>query len=287
MLMKQYIYSLNELSDKAPKMFGIKTGTKLDNMFFTYDEEDGRVVKKTLYGLPYLGVLNIVGSPDTGKSLFAYQFAVFQASIGYKVVILTTETPASFLYNTIRERCLIMSKDFEEVARNIVVVDLAQEDSVRENINEVISLLERAINKHNATITIIDSVTGLYEHKELNARRVLRAIYNFLKARKQTALITSQKRSSKDSSTVEAAGGLGVAHIVDGSIVLDKRIINTKYEEGIYGMPIGSVMRTLRIDGCRLAGHDQRTHILKISDTGVIDVGEELSEYLKANRKEI
>jgi KaiC domain protein len=283
--MKQYIYSLDQLGDKAPKLFGIKTGTKIDNMFFNYEEEDGRVVKRYLNGIPYLGILNIVGAPDTGKSIFTSQFAVFQASLGYKVAVLTTETPASFFYNVIRERCLLMNKNFEDVSRNIVVVDLSLDDAVREDIGKVIQLLDEAISSKGTTICIVDSITGLYEHKELNARMTVRKIYNFLKARKQTAIITSQKRSSSEQSTVESAGGLGVAHIVDGSIVLDKRVITSKYEEATYGVPMGSILRTLRVDGCRMCGHEQRAHILSMSDTGVIDIGEELSEYLKRNRR--
>ncbi|MCX6774213.1 MAG: KaiC domain-containing protein, partial [Candidatus Micrarchaeota archaeon] len=91
----KFVYSLAELKDKAPQYFGVKTGTKLDNMFYTteYDEISKRPIKNMLGGIPYLSVMNVVGIPDSGKSVLAEQFAITQASLGYKVLMITTENP--------------------------------------------------------------------------------------------------------------------------------------------------------------------------------------------------
>ncbi|MEM4295367.1 MAG: ATPase domain-containing protein, partial [Candidatus Anstonellales archaeon] len=166
-------------------------------------------------------------------------------------------------------------------ARNIVVVDISQEEKIMEDINRVLQLLDEAIESKQTTITIVDSATGLYEHKELKARVVTRKLYNFLKQKKQTSILISQKRTSQDQATVESAGGLGVAHIVDGSIVFDKKIITTKYDETLYGIQMGSILRTIRIDGCRMCSHDQKTRILNISEAGIVEIGEELNTILK------
>ena len=281
MTKSKYIYSLYELSDKAPLLYGIKTGTRLDHMFYYFESIEGRVIKRVLNGIPYLSVLNLVGAPDTGKSLFSLQFAVFQASLGYSVCLLTTETKATFLYNTIKERCIVMNRNFDSVARNIVVVDVSQDEKMMEDIENVLRLLEEAIDMKQTTICIVDSATGLYEHKELKARRVTRKLYNFFKEKKQTALLISQKRTSQQQETVESAGGLGVAHIVDGSIIFDKKVITSKYEETLYGLPIGSIIRTIRIDGCRMCGHEQNTKVLTISETGIVDVGDDLNTLIK------
>ncbi len=284
--MEKHIYALYELADQAPRVFGVKTGTRLDNMFYVYEQdESGRIMKRTLGGIPYQSIMNLVGSPDTGKSLFAMQFALYQASLNYKIVILTTETPAKFLYNSIKERSLVLGKNFDEISRNIYIVDVSEDDKLRTSPHAILELMKNAIETSGATISLVDSITGLYEHNELDARKVVRRFYNFLKSKKQTGFLISQKRRSQESSTVEAAGGLGVAHIVDGSIVLDKKLVSTKYEETIYGVSLGSVIRTIRIDGCRLAGHEQSTHILKINDAGVVDIGEELSLHIKKNRE--
>ena len=95
------MYELGELKDKAPKIFGIPTGTKLDEMFYTvvYDEKSDRYVKKPLGGIPHLAVINVTGIPDTGKSLLAEQFAVYQAARNYPVLFVTVESPAN-LYPT-------------------------------------------------------------------------------------------------------------------------------------------------------------------------------------------
>ncbi|HQA03137.1 MAG TPA: ATPase domain-containing protein [Thermodesulfovibrio thiophilus] len=47
----------------------------------------------------------------------------------------------------------------------------------------------------------------------------------------------------------------------------------SQYSAKIFGKPLGEIVRLFRIDGCRLCGHDTRTHFLEISDTGLIKVG--------------
>ncbi|HDI53123.1 MAG TPA: KaiC domain-containing protein, partial [Candidatus Bathyarchaeota archaeon] len=128
---------------------------------------------------------------------------------------------------------------------------------------------------------VIDSITGLYEHREVMARQIVRMFFNFLKRWRQTGIFISQKRSAQASDTAEAAGGLAVAHIVDGSIVLDKVLIDNAWKSKLYGLPIGSVLRTIRIDGCRLTGHDTRTWVFEITEAGTIKIISPLSEFIE------
>jgi KaiC/GvpD/RAD55 family RecA-like ATPase len=138
-----------------------------------------------------------------------------------------------------------------------------------------------AIKEKKITNVVIDSITGLYEHREVAARQIVRQFFNFLKKWRQTALLVSQKRSAQASESAEAAGGLAVAHILDGTIVLDKKLIETRWDVSLYRLPIGSVLRTLRIDGCRLAPHDSRTWVFEINELGIIDIIAPLEEYIK------
>ena len=142
-----------------------------------------------------------------------------------------------------------------------------------------------AIKEKKTTNTIIDSITGLYEHKEVMARQIVRQFFNFLKKFRQTGIFVSQKRSAQASETAEAAGGLAVAHIVDGTIVLDKKLIESRWDVSLYGLPIGSVLRTIRIDGCRLTGHDSQTWVFEITEFGTIDIIAPLNEYIKSRGK--
>ena len=282
---KQYVFELEDLKEKAPPLFGVKTGTKIDEMFFKVEFEDGKAKKVPLGGIPYLGVLNVVGVPDTGKSVFVEQFAVVQASLGYKVLFVTTESPSYFLYNGLKSKAMALGIDFEKIEDNIIVVDASQSDELRQNTFSLTKTMEYAIKKKKTTVTVIDSITGLYEHREMLARQIVRVIYNFLKEKRQTSLLVSQKRSSQGGDTAEAAGGLAVAHILDGTIVFDKKIIMSAFESRLYNMDIGEVLRTVRIDGCRLTGHDTSTYVMEINDLGLIEIKEKLSEFIKRNAK--
>lgn len=199
----------------------------------------------------------------------------------YKVLFVTVESPAQFLYTSLREKSKIFDIDFSQIEDNIIVVDASQSFELRDNIKSLLETLDYAINKKSTTITIIDSITGFYEHKEMVARQIVREIYNFLKKHGQTSMLVSQKRSGQSLDSAEAAGGLAVAHILDGTIVLSKKIIETKYDVSLYNMPLGSVLRTIRIDGCRLTPHDSRTYVFEITETGFIDIKMPLEEYIK------
>ncbi len=278
-------YELKELKTKAPKLFGIPTGTKLDEMFYKIEEEDGKFVKKPLGGIPYLSVMNLTGVPDSGKSVLAEQFAVTQAGNGYRVLFVTVESPANFLYTALKQKSAALGIDFSKVEENVVVIDASQNEELRENPRALLDTMAYAIKEKKITNVVIDSITGLYEHREMMARQIVRQFFNFLKKWKQTGIFVSQKRSSQGSDTAEAAGGLAVAHIVDGTIVLDKKLIDNRWDVNLYGLPIGSVLRTIRIDGCRLCGHDSRTWVFEITEVGTIEIICPLSEYIKKKGK--
>ncbi len=279
-------FELKELESKAPKLFGIPTGTKLDELFFKVEKEGEKFVKKPLGGIPHLAVINITGVPDTGKSLLAEQFAITQASNGYRVLYVTVESPAHFLYTAMKQRSEAIGVDFSKVESNTFVIDASESDELRENPKALMETMNYAIKEKKITNTIIDSITGLYEHKEVMARQIVRQFYNFMKKRRQTGIFVSQKRSAQASETAEAAGGLAVAHIVDGTIVLDKKLIESRWDVNLYGLPLGSVLRTIRIDGCRIAPHDSRTWVFEITEIGTIEIIAPLSEFIKKRAKE-
>ena len=278
--MKKEFYELYELKSKAVKLFGISTGTKLDEMFWRVEREGENFVKKPLGGLPFLSVMNITGLPDSGKSVLAEQFAIVQASKDYKVLFVTVESPADFLYTSMKAKADYLGVDFSKVLKNIVVIDASMNDELRENPKALMDTMAYAIREKHTSNVVIDSITGLYEHKEVMARQIVRVFFNFLKKWRQTGIFISQKRSAQIAESAEAAGGLAVAHIVDGTIVLDKKIITTKWESNLYNLPIGSVLRTIRIDGCRLTGHDSRTWVFEITPGGTINIISPLEEYV-------
>jgi KaiC domain protein len=282
--MKKY-YELSEIKPDSDRITGIPTGTGLDQMFYRIEFVNGTVRKVPLGGIPSYAVLNLTGIPDTGKSLLVEQFAITQANNGYKVLYVTTENPVSFLYVTLKSRAEAMDIDFKRLEKNIVVIDVTEDEELRDNPKALIDTMAYAIKEKKTKHTVIDSITALYEHKEMMARSIVRVFFNFLKKFHQTAIVVSQKRSSQAGESAEAAGGLAVAHIVDGTIVMDKKLIENKWESSYYRLPPGSVLRTIRIDGCRLAPHDTNTWVFDITPEGLIDIKAPLSKFIQGGER--
>ena len=277
-VVEEGIWVAGEALKKAPKLRGIPTGVEgLDELFFHAEIEGEKVIKKPLGGIPAYSVVNITGVSDTGKSLMVEQYAVKQAQRGERVAFITVESPAPFVSLGLKERANAMGVEFSHIEDNIVLIDAASHSSLRDSIPNLLNTLAFAIREYKVSHTIIDSITGLYEAKEMMARSVVRQVFNFMKKWYQTALLVSQKRSGHEELSAEAAGGYAVSHIVDCTMVLAKELIMTKTASQIYGKPVGEVVRLFRIDGCRLCGHDTKTRFLEITDTGLVKVGEPVS----------
>ncbi len=276
-VIEEGIWIAGEAIKKAPKLRGVPTGVEgLDDLFFHAEIVEGKVVKKPLGGIPEYAVVNLTGVSDTGKSLMVEQFTIKQAEKGGTVAFITVESPAPFVTMSLRERATAMGVDFSQVEDRIVLIDAASHTSLRDNIPNLLATLAFAIKNYKVRYTIIDSVTGLYEAKEMLARSVVRQLFNFMKKWYQTAIFVSQKRSGHEELSAEAAGGYAVSHIVDCTMVLAKELIMTRSQSNLYGKPIGDIVRLFRIDGCRLCGHDTRTHYLEITETGLVRIGKPL-----------
>ncbi|GAB6065191.1 KaiC domain-containing protein [Aquifex pyrophilus] len=273
-VIEEGIWVAEEAIKKAPKLEGVPTGVEgLDDLFFKTELQDGKVVKKPLGGIPRYAVVNITGVSDTGKSLMVEQYTVKQAERGEPVAFITVESPAPFVTMGLRERATAMGIDFEKIKDKIILIDAASHATLRENIPNLLATLAHVIKTYKVRHTIIDSITGLYEAKEMLARTIVRQLFNFMKKWYQTALFVSQKRSSHEELSAEAAGGFAISHIVDCTMVLAKELIMTKYQAQIYKKEIGDIVRLFRIDGCRLCGHDTKTHFMEITETGLVKIG--------------
>lgn len=277
------IYLASELREEIPKIEGLKTGVEgLDDLFYiSYIDKKGKPQIKPLGGFPSLGILNLTGIPDTGKSLIAEQFALTQAELGNPVCLVTVEQPAVFIIAGLKNKAAALGMDFNSLEDKIVIVDASTNSQLREDLSSLMDTLAYVIKNYKTKITIIDSVTGLYEAREMMARQIVRALFTFLKKWRQTGLFISQKRSGHEELTAEAAGGYAVGHILDGTIVLFKKEIMSRYEQSLYGKEIGDLIRLLRIDGCRLCGHDTRVHVVNIEEKGILKIVEPLENYLK------
>jgi len=276
-IIEEAVSPLKEAGAKAPELKGIPTGIKgLDELFFTTKMTKKGVKKVPLGGIPQYAVMNLTGISDTGKSLIVEQFAITQAKLDIPTAFITVETPAAFLAAALKNRAQAMNIDYNTIENNIIIIDAASYRNLREELPTLLDTLAYAIKQYHIKATVIDSVTGLFEAKEMMARSIVRSLFNFMKKWYQTALFVSQKRSGHEELTAEAAGGYAVSHIVDGAMVLSKKIINSSYDERLYKKPIGEIVRLFRIDGCRMCGHDTDTHIMEITETGLVKIGPSL-----------
>ncbi len=276
---------LHEVTPDSPEIVGVKTGVKgLDALFFTTKYVKGKIKIVPLGGYPLHSILHITGVPDTGKSLMGEQFVITQASLGSKVCLVTTEQPAPFLVTSLRQRAAAMGISLATVEDHIVILDAASNAALRDDLPSLLKTLAHTIKTYRVSATVVDSVTGLYEAKEMMARQIVRMLYSFMKKWHQTALFISQKRSGHEELTAEAAGGYAVGHIVDGTMILTKKDIMSRYEQTLYGKPIGELIRLFRIDGCRLSGHDTRVHLLSITPAGLVEIGPPLAEAVAVSR---
>ncbi len=273
-VIEEGIWIAGEALKKAPDLRGVPTGVEgLDELFFKSEIKEGKVVKKSLGGIPAYAVVNLTGVSDTGKSLMAEQYTVKQASRGEAVAFVTVESPAPFVTISLKERATAMGINFSDIENRIILIDAASHTSLRENLPNLFSTLAYAIKQYKVRHTVIDSITGLYEAKEMMARTIVRQLFNFMKKWYQTAIFVSQKRSGHEELTAEAAGGYAVSHIVDCSMVLAKELITSRTMANLYKKEVGEIVRLFRIDGCRMCGHDTRTHFMEITESGLVKIG--------------
>jgi|YNPBryunderm2012_1023409.scaffolds.fasta_scaffold00309_11 KaiC domain protein len=262
---------LSKIKESIPRLFGIPSGVPgLDDLFFTFEYEGEEVKKVPLGGFPSSAVIHITGVPDTGKSLMGEQFALSQASRGYNVLFVSVEIPTPFLAQSLKERARALRIDWEDIEERIFVLDITKYPELRDNIVKLDRVISETIEENNIKSTVVDSITGLYEGKEMLARTIVRKLYEVMKRYYQTSIFISQKRSSHEEESAEAAGGYAVPHILDCTIVLSKMVLSSKALANLYNRPLGDTIHTLRIDGCRMCGHDRRTHLVEIDERGII-----------------
>lgn len=273
---------LSKIRESIPKLFGIPSGIPgLDELFFTFEYDGDEPKKVPLGGFPSSAVIHITGVPDTGKSLMGEQFALSQANRGYNVLFVSVEIPTPFLAQSLKERARALRIDWDEIEDRIFVLDVTKYPELRDNIVKLDRVISETIENNNIKSTIVDSITGLYEGKEMLARTIVRKLYEVMKRYYQTSIFISQKRSSHEEESAEAAGGYAVPHILDCTIVLSKMVLSSKALANLYNRPLGDTIHTLRIDGCRMCGHDRRTHLIEIDEQGIVKVVSPIEAFVR------
>lgn len=235
----------------------------INKLFYYFDFEDNKL--KVLEGYPSSSVINIIGQADTGKSLLVQFAVVANAYKNLKTLYVSIENPASYVSNSLKRISILKKIDYKYIIDNVKILDLSTKYNISiDNFFKDFYQLARGFN-----ICVFDSVSGLYENKEMMARYVVRRIFQVSKSLNLTCFIISQKREDNPFDS-KSAGGLAISHIADCNIVLSKIIVSSFFEKKIYNFEIGEVVRVFRIDGCRLTGHSSKNHFFKINEYGYI-----------------
>ena len=269
---EKFLNLLQDVSNEDIVVSGIDSGIEYINKLFYYAViENSKVVLKAVNGYPKGAVINITGEADTGKSLLVQTALVVNAFKNIKGIYISTENPLKYVSFSLKRISMLLSLDFSKVKDNIKIIDLTFRYNLMGNIDNFLkNLYYELSNSYRNGVIVFDSLTGFYESKEVMARYIVRRIFQFCKNLNLTAFLISQKREDSPFSS-RSAGGMAISHIVDCNIVLSKIVVSSAYEKKIYEKELGGVVRTFRIDGCRLCGHSSKTHIFEIDKTGLIN----------------
>jgi len=254
-----------EAEAKKP-LLGLPTGTFLDYLFISPEG-------KPLNGIPIVGQFAITGLPGAGKSILAEEIAVKVAASGRKVLFATAEdtwksvTPRFDLQSRLKQKAEILNSDWRKVMANLFVLDTVAFPELRDW-NTFAETYRYVVESEKIELAIIDSVTVLEAYRGALKYRVMElARYNQLHG--VTGLYVNQ-RSAEMWDTYEMAGGIGLAHNLDGTILVDYGRVYWQDQQVDLEAKRGEFVRIARVLDCRMCNFERRRLRIDITPDGFI-----------------
>ena len=256
--------------DTAPEakkeLIAFPTGTFLDDLFLTQEQ-------KPLSGLPICGQFAITGLPGAGKSILVEEIAVRVASSDRKVLFVTAEdtwkspTPRFDLQSRMKQKADMVGLDWNKVQKNLFILDTVLFPELR-NWNNFAETYRYVAEREGIELVILDSVTILEAYRGALKYRVMElARYNQIHG--VTGLFVNQ-RSAESWDSYDMAGGIGLAHNLDGTIIVDYGRVYWKDQQLDLEMKRGQFVRIARILDCRLSNFKRRRVRIDITSEGFI-----------------
>jgi len=264
--------------DEAPEakkpLVGFPTGTFLDDFFLTPDG-------KSLNGLPICGQFAITGLPGAGKSILVEEIAIRVANSGRKVLYATAEdtwksaTPRFDLQSRMKQKADILGLDWSKIKENLFILDTVAYPELRDW-NTFAETYRYVAEKEKIELAIIDSVTVLEAYRGALKYRVMElARYNQVHG--ITALYVNQ-RSSDTWDTYDMAGGIGLAHNLDGTIIVDYGRVYWQDQQLDLAVNRGEFVRIARVLDCRMCNFERRRIRVDITPDGFLRALEPVSK---------
>jgi len=262
--------------DEAPEakkpLVGLETGTFLDNLFLTPEG-------KPLEGVPICGQFAITGLPGAGKSILVEEIAVRVAAAGRKVLYATAEdtwksaTPRFDLQSRMKQKADILGLDWKKVRENLYVLDTVLYPELRDW-TTFAETYRYIAEREGIELAIVDSVTVLEAYRGALKYRVMElARYNQLHG--ITGLYVNQ-RSAETWDSYDMAGGIGLAHNLDGTIIVDYGRVYWQDQKVDLEADRGEFVRIARVLDCRMCNFERRRIRIDINKDGFIQVLESI-----------
>ncbi len=256
----------DEAAEAKKPLIGLPTGTFVDYFFITPGG-------KPLNGLPVVGQFAITGLPGAGKSILVEEMGVRVAGGGRKVLFATAEdtwksiTPRFDLQSRMKQKAEILNLDWKRIMQNLFVLDTVFFPELRDW-NTFAETYRYVVENEKIELAIIDSVTVLEAYRGALKYRVMElARYNQLRG--VTCLYVNQ-RSVENWDAYEMAGGIGLAHNLDGTIVVDYGRVYWQDQQVDLEAKRGEFVRIARILDCRMCNFERRRIRIDITPDGFI-----------------
>ena len=256
--------------DVAPQakkpLIGFSTGTFIDQLFLTPEGE-------MLNGVPVCGQFAITGLPGAGKSILVEEIGVRVAAAGRRTLFATAEdtwksaTPRFDLQSRMKQKADILKFDWDKVKENLYVLDTVVYPELREW-PTFAETYRYVVEKERIELAIIDSVTVLEAYRGALKYRVMElARYNQLQG--VTGLYVNQ-RSAERWDSYDMAGGIGLAHNLDGTIIVDYGRVYWEDQRVDLEADRGEFVRVARVLDCRMCNFERRRIRIDITPDGFI-----------------
>ncbi|MGC8998714.1 MAG: ATPase domain-containing protein [Candidatus Bathyarchaeia archaeon] len=271
----------DEAVEAKKPLLGFPTGTFLDQLFLTPEG-------KSLEGIPICGQFAITGLPGAGKSILVEEIAVRVAASGRKVLYATAEdtwksaTPRFDLQSRLKQKADILGLDWNKIRENLFVLDTVAYPELRDW-NTFAETYRYVAEKEKIELAIIDSVTVLEAYRGALKYRVMElARYNQVHG--ITALYVNQ-RSSEVWDSYDMAGGIGLAHNLDGTIIVDYGRVYWYDQQVDLGVDRGEFVRIVRVLDCRMCNFERRRIRVDITKDGFLRAIEPIPKTPEAETK--
>lgn len=245
---------------------GLPTGTFIDGLFLSSDG-------KPIGGIPVCGQFAITGLPGAGKSILVGEIAINVASKGKRVLFVTSEdtwssaTERFDLQSRFVEKAKFLGLNWNRISKNLYIMDTVSYPELREW-EKFVETYRYVAEKEKIDLVIVDSVTILESYRGALKYRVMElSRYNQMHG--LTGLFVNQ-RSGDRWDVHDMAGGIGLAHNLDGTIIVDFGHVYFMDQQEDLEAKRGEFVRIARVLDCRLCNFIRKRIRVDITKDGFI-----------------